>query len=62
MIAVEIDGGQWVTGGGRHNTDKDREKINTAAIMGWRVLRFSGSQLTKDPIGCIDMIRYAINI
>ena len=32
LIAVEVDGNAWHTkGGGRHGTDKDREKINAAA-------------------------------
>lgn len=47
-VAVEIDGGQWQAHGGRHNQDSDREKLNAAAVAGWRVLRFSGSML-KDP-------------
>ncbi len=45
MLAVECDGGQWKPGGGRHNTDADREKLNAAAVLGWRVLRFSGDQV-----------------
>ncbi len=44
-LAVEVDGGQWMAGGGRHNTDADREKLNAAAIAGWRVLRYSPRQL-----------------
>lgn len=44
-VAVEVDGGQWMAGGGRHNTDADREKLNAAAIAGWRVLRYSPRQL-----------------
>ena len=47
-LAVEIDGGQWKAGGGRHNTDKDREKLNEAAALGWRVLHYSGAML-NDP-------------
>lgn len=42
-VAVEIDGAVWTLG--RHNRPKgylaDLEKLNTAASMGWRVLRFS---------------------
>ena len=44
-IAVEINGGQWSPHGGRHNTDADREKLNAAAELGWRVLRYSGAML-----------------
>lgn len=59
-IAVEIDGGQWVRGGGRHNSDKDREKMNEAMVNGWRVLRFSGSMLKNDPMGCVGTVRRAL--
>lgn len=49
MLAVEVEGGQWVNG--RHQRGKgyedDCEKYNTAALMGWRVLRFTGD-MVKD--------------
>ena len=42
-IAIEIDGAIWALG--RHNRPRgylnDMEKLNTAASMGWLVLRFS---------------------
>jgi very-short-patch-repair endonuclease len=47
-VAVEIDGGQWMSHGGRHSRDSDREKLNQAAVLGWRVLRYSGTML-QDP-------------
>jgi very-short-patch-repair endonuclease len=43
MVAVEVDGGVWT--GGRHINPKgyisDMEKLNTAASMGWLVLRIT---------------------
>ena len=40
-IALEVEGGAWT--GGRHTTGKgfvaDMEKYNTAAALGWRVIR-----------------------
>jgi very-short-patch-repair endonuclease len=59
-VAVEIDGGQWVANGGRHNRDSDREKLNEAAVLGWRVLRFSTQQLDADPEQCIETVRRAL--
>lgn len=42
-LGVEIDGGIWTQG--RHTrgygVEKDMEKLNLAAVLGWRVLRFS---------------------
>ena len=49
MLAVEIDGGTWIPGGGRHNRGegflKDMEKLNQAQILGWVVLRFTPDQV-----------------
>jgi hypothetical protein len=43
MLIAEIDGGSW--SGGRHTRGKGFEndciKLNTAAILGYRVLRFT---------------------
>jgi very-short-patch-repair endonuclease len=60
MIAVEFDGGQWVAHGGRHNRDSDRDKLNLAAALGWRVLRFSNQQFEADPVACLALIRQAL--
>jgi len=59
-VAVEFDGGQWVANGGRHNRDSDREKLNQAAVLGWRVLRFSNQQWEVDPVDCVALIALAI--
>lgn len=51
-LAVEIDGGVWV--GGRHVRGggfiKDCDKLNEAAALGWRVLRFTSHHLTDAAI------------
>lgn len=59
-VAVEVDGGQFVARGGWHNSDADREKMNAAAIAGWRVLRISTQQLKKDPAGAVELIKQAL--
>lgn len=42
-LAVEIEGGSWIYG--RHNRaagfQKDMDKYNTLAILGWHLLRFT---------------------
>ncbi|MHA2903163.1 hypothetical protein ACW9FB_11820 [Ralstonia mannitolilytica] len=47
MVALEVEGGTWTRG--RHTSGKgyaaDCEKYSTAAVMGWRVLRFTTDQV-----------------
>ncbi len=46
-VAVEIEGAVWTQG--RHTRGsgfvKDMEKYNTAASLGWRILRFTPSEM-----------------
>lgn len=48
-VAIEIDGAVWTMG--RHNRPEgyinDMEKLNTAASMGWLVLRFTTDDRLK---------------
>ncbi len=48
-LAAEVQGGTWVRG--RHSRGagmrKDAEKYNTAALLGWHVLLFTGD-MVKD--------------
>lgn len=45
MIGIECEGGTWAKEAGRHNRGKgfrdDCIKYNEAALLGWRVLRFT---------------------
>ena len=59
LLAVEIDGGGWQPHGGKHALDRDREELNVAAALGWRVIRLSSS-LLDDPEYCITLIRAAL--
>lgn len=47
MLAVEVDGGEWLRG--RHyrpdGMARDREKTIAADRLGWTVLHFAGSQV-----------------
>jgi hypothetical protein len=46
-LLTEVEGGLWIRG--RHNRPasmiKDLEKYNEAAILGWRLLRFTPQQV-----------------
>jgi very-short-patch-repair endonuclease len=53
-LAIECDGGKWAPHGGRHNTTGDREKLNEAARLGWRILRFDGDMLKLRASECVD--------
>ena len=59
-VAVEVDGGVWLKFGGRHGSDKDREKTNCAAAMGWRVFRYSPAMIEADPAGVVAQVLRAI--
>ena len=51
MLAIEVDGGAWIPGGGRHTRGAgfaaDHEKFNRATLLGWRVLRFTARHVTE---------------
>jgi very-short-patch-repair endonuclease len=51
MVAVEIEGGIFVHQGSRHNTGAgltdDCEKYNTAAFMGWVVIRLTSWEMRE---------------
>jgi very-short-patch-repair endonuclease len=59
-IAIEIQGGIWMPKGA-HNTgtaiQRDTWKLNTTVLLGYRPLQFTSDQISKDPEGCIDVIR-----
>ena len=59
-VLVEVDGGQYSVHGGRHATDADRDKLNTAASLRYLVFRFSPQQLTSDPARCVELVKKAI--
>ena len=45
-IAFECNGGKWSGGHRRGNAiDDENDKLNTATLMGWRVLQFTNEQI-----------------
>ncbi len=63
MVAIEVEGLVY-KGKSRHTTVSgykgDIEKYNEAAILGWKVIRFSQDQLTKS--STFDTIKRAIGL
>lgn len=59
-VAVEIDGGRWMAGGGRHAGDADKEKRNRLATEGWLVLVYSKDMLMNNPDRTAREIRAAL--
>lgn len=58
-LAIECDGGTWMAKAG-HTTgegyERDRERDALAACEGWTVLRFTSTQIRRNPdfvLGCI---------
>jgi len=54
MLLIEVDGGNRMAvigkngkavAIGRHTQDADMEKLNEAAILGWKIMRFSPAQI-----------------
>lgn len=60
MLAVEIEGGTWTQG--RHSRPKgfaeDCQKYNHAALLGWRVLRYTGDMVRKEE--AVEQVRIAL--
>lgn len=59
-LAVEFDGGQWLSHGGRHNRDGDREKMNAASVAGWSVIHISNQMWNQNPIAVCETIAAAL--
>jgi len=57
-IAVEVEGATWAAG--RHTRGagyaKDCEKYNSAACLGWTVLRYTSDMVNSNPYQIIDDI------
>lgn len=62
-ILIEVEGGVW--SGGRHTRGSgfvgDMEKYNAAAVLGYRLIRFTPKQVTDDIQNCIKLILDAVN-
>lgn len=63
MLIVEVHGGQWMRGGGRHQRGQgfqdDLDKENALTLRGWRLLRFTTSHF-DNPQSMVDTVVSAL--
>lgn len=62
-VAVEIDGGVFTRGRhvrGRHYM-KDCEKMNAAVELGWKVLRYTTTDLEERPADVIEQVKRVLS-
>jgi len=63
LVAVECEGGVWSQG--RHvrgrGFENDCWKYNSAAVLGWKVLRVTGGMLDKDALDFLDLLVQALD-
>ena len=61
-VAIECEGGTWSRS--RHVRGKgyaqDCLKYSAAAAMGWAVLRFTGTMMTRQPDECVALVKQAL--
>lgn len=60
-LAVEVDGGRFIMGGGAHATAQHHRRRNALVLLGWRILSFSPEMLDDDPWECTRAIREALD-
>jgi very-short-patch-repair endonuclease len=58
MIAVEIDGGQFKKGGGKHGGVRDYQKRRIVTKHGWTVIAYHAQEVRRSPLNVIKDIRW----
>jgi very-short-patch-repair endonuclease len=60
-LMIEVEGGSW--NGGRHVSgsgfEKDAEKYNEAAILGWTVIRVTGKMINSKDLVALEFVKRA---
>lgn len=60
-LAVEVQGGTFSRRRSGHSSgmglQNDYDKLNAAAVLGWRVLQFSAKHLQETPVQVADVVR-----
>lgn len=53
MLGVEVDGHSWHEKT-KEQVRRDKERERFLVSKGWKILRFAGSEVFKDPSACVD--------
>lgn len=56
-LAVEVNGGRYCYGGGRHAGQEDNDKMLEARRAGWVVWEITTDALRRDPCGIVARLR-----
>lgn len=59
MIGIEIDGHQWHSSRQQRQHDSQRDRILQG--LGWKVLRFTASEVTRNADACAEEVLTLIN-
>ena len=63
-VGVEVDGGEFINGGGAHNRGvrmaNDYEKRNAAIELGWAIFQLTGAMVKNDPVGWAKRVKAVI--
>lgn len=60
QIAIECDGHEWHDAT-KEAAERDKRRTNALQIAGWNVLRFTGSEITRNAAECAERIERMIN-
>lgn len=55
-IAIELDGHDWHEKT-KEQVEKDKKRERFIVSSGYRIFRFSGREVFKDPLSCVDEVR-----
>lgn len=62
VVAIEIDGGNYKHGGGKHGHSKDKLRQNEMQRRGFTVVRFGGDTVKKKPAVVCETVEAALKL
>lgn len=63
-VSVEVQGGTWARGKSGHTSgtgvQRDNEKSNAAALLGWTTLKYTSTDLDRRPVQVVEEVLQAL--